>query len=71
MVMVLRRSPDGFTRFCLGKGWFPRILRAWRRTPDIVASLQAGFELFLEFGVESGVIGELNARSWRTPAGAL
>ena len=29
---------------------------AHARTPDIVANLQAGFELFLEFGVEAGAL---------------
>jgi hypothetical protein len=42
---------------------------AHARTPDIMASLQAGFELFLDFGVEAGVIGEveyddLASRCW-------
>jgi hypothetical protein len=32
---------------------------AHARTPDIMASLQAGFELFLDFSLECGLIGEL------------
>ena len=42
---------------------------AHARTPDIVANLQAGFELYLEFGVETGAMdsterNELASRCW-------